>query len=107
MRGVEPILSEVALDDPRPRFSLTCLLEFAQNAKGRHRLGKIEDLVRGGSDKHPPTLSNRYIVVTSPFSQENIWSKCLRLFILGGSTEPSLDPPQPDTMAVHISPRLT
>ena len=41
-----------------------------------------------------PTLSNCYCCLTSPLSQEKVSSKSLRLYHLGGSTEPPLDPPQ-------------
>ena len=50
-----------------------------------HGLGRIQDSVREGgvrSDKCPPTLSNCYCYLTSPFSQEKVWSKYLRSFHL-------------------------
>ena len=62
-----------------------------------HILGRIQDLVRGGSDKRPPT----YLIVIvvqqsseSPFSQEKVWLKIFAfvLFLIGGSTEPP-EPP--------------
>ena len=33
----------------------------------KHVLGRIQDLVKGDSDKRPPTLSNCYCCLTSPF----------------------------------------
>ena len=58
---------------------------------------RIQDLVTGGSDKRPPTLYNCLCYLTSPFSQEKVWPKYLRLFHFGALTEPPeppLDPPQ-------------
>ena len=43
---------------------------------------------------YPPTLSSCYCCLTSPFSQEKVWSNICVCFTLGGSTEPPLDPPQ-------------
>ena len=51
---------------------LVALLMEAQN------LGRIQDLVMGGSDKCMPTL----IVLKSFFQQEKVWSKYLPLFHL-------------------------
>ena len=36
-------------------------------------LERIQDLVRGVSDKRLPTLSNCYCYLTGPFSQEKVW----------------------------------
>ena len=55
-------------------------------------LRRIQD-----SDKRPPTLSNCYCCLTSPFSQEKYGQNIYVCFTLGGSTkppEPPLDPPQ-------------
>ena len=66
----------------------------------RPQPGKDPGFSEGGrgvrSDKRPPTLANCYCYLTSPFSQEKVWSKYLRSFhlTLGGSAEPPLDPPQ-------------
>ena len=62
--------------------------------KTLYKLGRIQDLVTGGSDKRPPALSCCYCCLTSPFFKR----KCMVLcFTLGGSIEPPeppLDPPQ-------------
>ena len=50
------------------------------------RTGRIQDLVRGVSDKCPPTLSSlsNCCYLTSPFLPEKVWSKYLRLFHFRG-----------------------
>ena len=57
-------------------------------------LGRIQDLVTGGSDKRPPALSYCYCCLTSPSFKRKRMVLC---FTLGGSTEPPeppLDPSQ-------------
>ena len=55
-------------------------------------LGRIQDLVTGDSDKHPPTLS--YCCWTSRFFtiKSRVW--CFTLGVSSEPPEPSLDPPQ-------------
>ena len=57
-------------------------------------LGQIQVLVMGGSDKRPPSLSNCYFYLASPFFTRK---SMVLYFPLEGSTEPPeppLDPPQ-------------
>ena len=69
----------IVLGIPTPTSNIHILLN----------MGWIQDLVVGGSDKRPLTLSNCYCYLTSPFFTRkkyghNIWV----CFTLGGSTEP-------------------
>ena len=55
----------------------------------------IEELVKGGSDKLPPTLSNCCCCLASPvFHKKKYGQDICVCFTLGGSTKPPLDPPQ-------------
>ena len=52
-------------------------------------------LVKGGSDKLPPTLSNCCCCLASPvFHKKKYGQDICVCFTLGGSTKPPLDPPQ-------------
>ena len=44
--------------------------------------GRIQDLVKGASDKLPPTLSNCYCCLTSPFSVTR--KSMIKIFAQGG-----------------------
>ena len=44
--------------------------------------GRIQDLVKGASDKLPPTLSNCYCCLTSPFSVTR--KSMIKIFARGG-----------------------
>ena len=61
-----------------------------------HLLGRIQDLVRGGSDKRPPTLSNGYCNLTSPFFTRKSMVEIIFPFHFRGfePPEPPLNPPQ-------------
>ena len=57
----------------------------------------IQDLVKGGLDLRPPTLSNCHCCLTSPFSLEKleVWSRYLRLFHFRGFGRPTRATPGP------------
>ena len=68
---------------------------------GHHKLkltlGRIQDLVRGGSDKRPPTLSKCYCNLTSPFFRRKSMVKILFPFHFRGfvRTTPGSAPASP------------
>ena len=72
-------------------FLRTLLLTFLCRTGYVQSLGRIQDLVRGGSDKRPQTLSYCYCHLTSPFSTRKIMLKYF-CFTLGHPNHPLICP---------------